>query len=1186
MKSSSPAACLDYYQRLVQNVIMVHQSPVTGLFPANPDNNHSWIRDNVYCILSVWGLSMASEMIAEVDRAKVHELKQSCVKLMRGLLVSMMHQKDKVEKFKRTQNPCDSLHAKFSSSTGEAVVKDDEWGHLQIDAVSLYLLVLAQMTASGLQVIFNLDEVAFVQNLVFYIEAAYCIPDYGVWERGDKTNHGLPELNASSVGMAKAALESLNELDLFGSGGGFYSVIHVLEDEMQKCHTVLQSMLPRESNSKEIDSGLLAIISYPAFAVTDINLIQTTKDAIISKLQGCYGCKRFLRDGHKTPLEDPNRLYYEPWELRMFENIECEWPLFFCYFILDAYFWENRELALEYTEKLEKILISSEDGIKLVPELYSVRSDDVAAECSKPGSQSRIPVGRCPFLWAQSLYILGKLLEDNFLTVAHLDPLNRRLCSAKKPDVVIQVVVLAEDSSIRDKLLQYDIHVQTVEEVSPIEVLPARVLGNLYTHLGKCKNLGLSGRTSRDVGILSTSKLYALNEKIIAFTPQKIDLTHFYIASDCELMIDIFKSEISFLKSRWKNSLGRPLVIINLKNIHLDQGKIPMVMVTTIKKLKSGYINGTRVTFGNLSDFLTTSNITNLSFLERRDEEFPNRLDPEIEKYWEEHLGKKTNKPLSKLTSKEDKFMKRRMSIRGAIKKTRSITIELDSISKQTEECLVIRRPSLQVRAECHNETSKTDISTVTSSSSKENGTTNSKLGQECEQQSVTREILCTDAEVQEVLAMLRETDNLEEEGDILQYLVNKKGLQCCTGASDGKVTTVKDLLKNLYVKACEQKLWGLVRHAAGILGKRYEDLAKSITDLVVRQKQVTIGMPPNDEHTITGAIPDIELRHLIHQAYGDDRSSSMLTQELIIYLAMFIRSDPQLFKEMLRIRVGLIIQVMATELCRSLGCSGDEASEHLLNLSPFEMKSLLHHILSGKEFALTSVGQGNYSITSCKSSRISKKSQIGLVLSEVCDERNLEKGVADRQGQWLRRRRLDGALNRVPINFYPGVWFVLEKCQGLAIEGRLLPQNLTQEMTSGELKFALAVETALNSIPQPEYRQLMVEALMVLTLIAEHSTVTSLGGIIPVEQLIHKGNALFLEDQIKVRGDATLCCAKQEGEQKSKGLICGGAAYICQHFYDSAPSGSYGTMTYITKAVSILIKTLPHEQMMDCSIY
>ena len=33
-----------------------------------------------------------------------------------------------------------------------------------------------------------------------------------------------------------------------------------------------------------------------------------------------------------------------------------------------------------------------------------------------------------------------------------------------------------------------------------------------------------------------------------------------------------------------------------------------------------------------------------------------------------------------------------------------------------------------------------------------------------------------------------------------------------------------------------------------------------------------------------------------------------------------------------------------------------------------------------------------------------------------------------DRQGQWLRRRRLDGALNRVPVGFYPEIWQVLER--------------------------------------------------------------------------------------------------------------------------------------------------------------
>lgn len=199
-------------------------------------------------------------------------------------------------------------------------------------------------------------------------------------------------------------------------------------------------------------------------------------------------------------------------------------------------------------------------------------------------------------------------------------------------------------------------------------------------------------------------------------------------------------------------------------------------------------------------------------------------------------------------------------------------------------------------------------------------------------------------------------------------------------------------------------------------------------------------------------------------------------------------------------------------------------------------------------------VARGNLSIVSCKSSRVSKKSQIGLGDPEGEDA--IIATIDDRQGQWLRRRRLDGALNRVPRDFYSRVWSVLEKCQGLAIEGRILQQSLTQEMTPGELKFALEVETALNQIPQPEYRQLVVEALMVLTLVTEHNMVPNLGGIIYVEHLVHKANQLFLEDQRKVQGDATLCCAKsKDGNQQHQAasgmLLCGGAAYICQHLYD-----------------------------------
>lgn len=46
-------------------------------------------------------------------------------------------------------------------------------------------------------------------------------------------------------------------------------------------------------------------------------------------------------------------------------------------------------------------------------------------------------------------------------------------------------------------------------------------------------------------------------------------------------------------------------------------------MITTMKKLKSGYINGTRVTLGTLNDFLSTSCITNLSFLGCHEEGLP-----------------------------------------------------------------------------------------------------------------------------------------------------------------------------------------------------------------------------------------------------------------------------------------------------------------------------------------------------------------------------------------------------------------------------------------------------------------------------------------------------------------------------------------------------------------------------------
>lgn len=42
-------------------------------------------------------------------------------------------------------------------------------------------------------------QVSFIQNLVFCVERAYRVPDYGMWERGSKYNNGSTELHSRSV---------------------------------------------------------------------------------------------------------------------------------------------------------------------------------------------------------------------------------------------------------------------------------------------------------------------------------------------------------------------------------------------------------------------------------------------------------------------------------------------------------------------------------------------------------------------------------------------------------------------------------------------------------------------------------------------------------------------------------------------------------------------------------------------------------------------------------------------------------------------------------------------------------------------------------------------------------------------------------------------------------------------------
>lgn len=40
----------------------------------------------------------------------------------------------------------------------------------------------------------------------------------------------------------------------------------------------------------------------------------------------------------------------------MFENIECEWPLFFCYMIIDACFRNDTEGVIAISDALDEVI--------------------------------------------------------------------------------------------------------------------------------------------------------------------------------------------------------------------------------------------------------------------------------------------------------------------------------------------------------------------------------------------------------------------------------------------------------------------------------------------------------------------------------------------------------------------------------------------------------------------------------------------------------------------------------------------------------------------------------------------------------------------------------------------------------------------------------------------------------------
>ncbi|KAM9817436.1 phosphorylase b kinase regulatory subunit beta isoform 2-T2 [Neosynchiropus ocellatus] len=1029
---------LDRYYSAVKTTILNYQSPTTGLFPVKTCSGckEAKVRDSLYCAAGAWALALAYRRIDD-DMGRTHELEHSAIKCMRGILYCYMRQADKVEQFKQDPSPSKCLHSMFNVDTGDEVHPYDDYHHLQIDAVSLFLLYLVEMICSGLQIIYNTDEVSFIQNLVFCVERAYRVPDFGMWERGSKYNNGSTELHSSSVGLAKAALEAINGFNLFGNQGCSWSVIFVDLDAHNRNRQTLCSLLPRESRSHNTDAALLPTISYPAFAVDDDALYSQTLDKIVRKLKGKYGFKRYLRDGYRTTNEDKNRRYYKPAEMKLFDGIECEFPLFFIYMMIDGVFRGNSAQVKEYQELLEPIIFQSFEGYAVIPKYYYVPADFVEAEQNKHGSQKRFPSnsGRDGklFLWGQALFYIAKLLVDELISPKDIDPIHRYVprqdqrnvsmrYSNQGPienDVVIHVALIAESQRLQVFLNTYGIQTQTPQQVEPIQIWPQKELVKAYRFLAVNKKLGLSGRPERPVGCIGTCKIYRILGRTVVCYPIVFDLSDFYLSQDVMLLIDDIKNALQFIKQCWKMQ-GRPLFLVLIHEDNIKGSRFNPVL-DMLASFKKGNIGGVKVHVDRLQTLISGAVVEQLDFLRVNEAEIP-----EFKSFEELELPKHSK-------------VKRQTSTPNASDLEQQPEInELEWMQKSTEE----------------------------------------------------------------IMQKFHDCDCLASQAQLAVILLRREGPDFLS-----RDENLMEELERIYRRAGTRKLWSVVRLAASLLTKLVDSLAPSITSVLVHGKQVTLGVFGQEEEVISNPLSPGVIQGIIYSKccpHGGEREA-VLQQELVIHIGWIISNNPELFSGMLKIRVGWIVQAMKHELKIR---TGELPPQDIYQLSPSDIKQLLLDVLQPQNTTRS----------------------------------------------WLSRRQIDGSLNRTPLGFYDRVWQILERtANGILVAGNHLPQQPTlSDMTMYEMNFSLLVEETLKNIVLPEYRQIIVELLMVVSVVLERNPELEFSDKVDLDSLVNEAFCDFQRD--RRRHDA--------GDKQDD----------MQAFYNTPPVGKRGTSSYLTKAVMILL--------------
>lgn len=261
-----------------------------GLFSASrlsvsTGYDKAWIRDNVY---SAIGVEAIDPILA--------------VRTYHALLDLLLKHEGKID-WAIKAKPAYAyqyIHARYDTNTMNEIF--DEWGNKQNDAIGALLFKTADLMDNGFVVIRDQNDLRIIQKLVMYLASIeyWHDKDNGMWEENE-------EVHASSVGACVAGLIRIS------------TYVDVPQWLIEKGKETLNKLLPKESETKEVDLALLSLI-YPYNVVTAKQREQILKNVEDNLLRN-RGIIRYIGDRYYNKEGEAEWCFGLPWLALIYRSI-------------------------------------------------------------------------------------------------------------------------------------------------------------------------------------------------------------------------------------------------------------------------------------------------------------------------------------------------------------------------------------------------------------------------------------------------------------------------------------------------------------------------------------------------------------------------------------------------------------------------------------------------------------------------------------------------------------------------------------------------------------------------------------------------------------------------------------------------------------------------------------------------